>query len=213
MRTAATPQSGFTYIGLLVTVLVMGLMLTAVSRVWRTTEQRERETQLLFAGHAYRLAIGSYFASGHRFPTTLQDLLLDDRSGVPKRHLRRLYPDPMTGSADWALVLTPDGQGIMGVVSSSTAAPLKRDGFDSFDQTFKDADCYCAWQFIHYPNRFIRSIGPPTTVAPNAPGSPGPFHPGQLSTPSGSPGGLQPGRPGSIQFGSTSPDDDSPGQN
>jgi type II secretory pathway pseudopilin PulG len=208
-------QRGFTYIGLLVTVVVMGIMLTAASRVWRTTELHERETQLLFAGHAYRMAIASYFASGHRFPATLQDLLLDERSPVPRRHLRRLYPDPMTGNADWALVLTPDGQGIMGVASTSTAPPLKRDGFDAADVAFKDTDCYCAWQFIHYPNRFMRGVVP-TTVTPNAPGSTPAFHPGQLTSPTGSPGNFQPGRPSPFGPGTSSPasnPDDPAGQN
>jgi type II secretory pathway pseudopilin PulG len=185
-------QRGFTYVGLLVAVVVMALMLTVVSRVWRTTEQRERETQLLFVGHAYRLAIASYFASGHRFPATLQELLQDDRFPVPKHHLRRLYPDPMTGNTDWSLVLTPSGQGIMGVASSSNAAPIKRDGFSRIDEAFKDTDCYCAWQFIYFPNRFMRRIGP-TNISPNPPGSTGPAQTGQPGASLGSPTTLQPG--------------------
>ena len=66
MRSPFGPQRGFTYVGLLFAVVIMGLMLTVVSRVWSTTEQRERETQLLFVGHAYRMAIASYFATGHQ---------------------------------------------------------------------------------------------------------------------------------------------------
>ena len=168
MRSSLSRQCGFTYVGLLVTV---------VSRVWRTTEQRERETQLLFVGHAYRLAIASYFASGHQYPATLQDLLQDERFPVPKRHLRRLYPDPLTGQADWSLVLTPTGQGIMGVASSSHTAPIKRDGFELIDEAFKDADCYCAWQFIYYANRWTHGI-----AAPQPGGAPIPFQPGTPPT-------------------------------
>ena len=81
---SAGQQRGFTFLGLLVTVAVMGLLLTLAARVWSTTEQREREKQLLFAGHAYRLAIGSYFASGHRFPATLEELLQDERNPDPQ---------------------------------------------------------------------------------------------------------------------------------
>jgi type II secretory pathway pseudopilin PulG len=160
MRAAPSLQTGFTYIGLLVAVMLMGLMLTVVSRVWTTTQQRERETELLYSGHAYRMAIASYFASGHRFPASLQDLLQDERSPIPKHHLRRLYADPMTGHADWSLVLTPNGDGIMGVVSRSNAAPIKRDGFEIIDSTFKDADCYCSWLFVYYPSRYSRPLGP-----------------------------------------------------
>jgi type II secretory pathway pseudopilin PulG len=180
MRGYAGRQRGFTYLGLLIAVTIMGLMLTVVSRVWSTTEQRERETQLLFIGHAYRMAISSYYASGHRFPAALQDLLIDERFPVPTRHLRRLYPDPITGAADWTLIATPDGTGIMGVVSSSKGKPIKQKQFDLYDETFEGADCYCTWRFVYYPNRFSRMLMPaparpalPGSPTPSAPASPG----------------------------------------
>jgi type II secretory pathway pseudopilin PulG len=179
-------QGGFTYIGLLAMVVIIGLMLTMASRVWSTTEQRERETQLLFIGHAYRAAIASYFATGHHYPESLQELLQDDRFPVPKRHLRRLYADPMTGKADWTLVLTPDGQGVMGIASSSRATPIKLDGFTQFDDAFKNSDCYCSWRFVYYANRYNRSIPLPGTDGANgqdtkSSGSLGTFKPGSIN--------------------------------
>jgi type II secretory pathway pseudopilin PulG len=168
MSAPLNPQRGFTYIGLLVAIVIMGLGLTVVGRVWSTTEQRERETQLLFVGHAFRLAIISYYASGRRFPTDLQELVQDERFPIPKRHLRRIYADPITGQADWTLILTPDGQGIMGVASSSQRAPIKRGHFDPIDDTFKDADCYCAWQFVYFPSRYNRATGPGATPTNDA---------------------------------------------
>jgi type II secretory pathway pseudopilin PulG len=202
---SAGEQRGFTFIGLLVTVAVMGLLLTLVARVWSTSEQRERETQLLFAGHAYRLAIGSYFASGHRFPATLEELLQDERNPIPRHHLRRLYPDPMTGKADWTLVLTPDGQGIMGVASSAKVAPLKRRNFVFNDQAFTDADCVCLWQFIYYANRFSRGVGQttatggaltPANTQSQAPNSIDNFKPGTISAlPQGSGSPFAPNSP------------------
>jgi len=39
-------------------------------------------------GDTFRLAIAGYYAHGHRYPQTLQDLLQDDRSPVPLRYLR-----------------------------------------------------------------------------------------------------------------------------
>jgi type II secretory pathway pseudopilin PulG len=198
---APTFEWGFTYIGLLITVVIMGLMLTVVARVWTTTEQRERETQLLFVGHAYRMAIASYFAFGHRYPPTLESLLKDERFPVPKRHLRRLYPDPMTGQADWTLIMTPSGQAIMGVASSSQSPPIKRDGFDSIDNAFKGVACYCLWRFIYYPNRWNRAWGtvpviPPgvsTLPDPTSPATPDPTIPG-LYTPGTSPASPPPNR-------------------
>jgi len=198
MHAPSRRQRGFTYIGLLMAVFIMGLMLTLVSRVWRTTEQRERETQLLFVGHAYRMAIASYVAFGHQYPPTLQSLLKDERFPVPKRHLRRLYVDPMTRQADWSLIMTPSGQGIMGVASSSQGVPIKRDGFEIIDEALKGADCYCAWQFVYYANRWNRTLGTgtPSIGAPGTiqPGGPGTFTPGSQSPqyPGGAPGTILP---------------------
>jgi type II secretory pathway pseudopilin PulG len=158
-------QAGFTYIGLLVAVVILGLMLTAASRVWSLTEQRERETQLLFIGDEFRAAIARYFAFGHRYPQSLQELLDDQRSPVPRRYLRRLYRDPMMGDTDWTLVPAPGG-GIMGVASKSKQAPIKRAGFSLVDFAFKGADCYCLWQFVYQP-RFLPGGAPmPATIAP-----------------------------------------------
>jgi hypothetical protein len=114
----------------------MGLMLTISARIWATTEQREREAQL-FAGHAYRMAIVSYYASGHQYPAIL-----------------------------------PSATGIMGVVSSSQRALIKRKGFDPGDNAFTDAECYCSWRFIYHRNRFNASSRPPQPAcSPPPPGA------------------------------------------
>jgi type II secretory pathway pseudopilin PulG len=148
-------QRGFTYLGLLMAVVVMGLMLTVVGRVWSTTAQREREKQLLFVGHEFRNAFAGYFAHGRGYPQSLQDLLGDPNSDLPRRYLRRLYPDPMTGSTDWDLITAPGG-GIMGIASKSNLVPMKRANFDLPDAAFTEAQCYCAWQFVYVPRRFNR---------------------------------------------------------
>jgi len=169
VRARTLPRdSGFTYLGLMAAIVILGIILTLAARVWSTTEQRERETQLLWVGHAYRLAIASYFVQGHQYPATLEKLLLDDRTPVPMRHLRSLYVDPMTGKADWTLIPTPSGNAIMGVVSSSQATPIKRRGFDVED-AFNDSDCYCSWRFVYYANRYLRTFGPPGTPGTGSP--------------------------------------------
>jgi type II secretory pathway pseudopilin PulG len=162
MHVSRPLQAGFTYIGLLVAVVLIGLMLTAASRVWSVSEQRERETQLLFAGDSIRMAIAAYFASGHQYPPSLHDLLGDPRSPTPKRYLRRLYRDPMTGDADWTLLLAPGG-GIMGVASSSKLTPVKRTGFSQIDISFDNTDCYCSWQFVFEPHYYRK----PAPVSPH----------------------------------------------
>lgn len=153
-------QTGFTYLGLLVAIAVTGILLTAAARVWTTTEQREREKQLLFVGHAYRSAIGAYVAHMGHYPVSLTDLLGSADSAVPQRFLRQLYPDPITGSADWSLIMLPGGDGIMGVASSSPAAPIKQANFDPIDSAFADATTYADWQFV-YVQRIYRRVATP----------------------------------------------------
>lgn len=145
-RSSRTGSAGFTYLGILLAVAFLGIALAAVGTVWTTTLRREREAQLLFVGDAFRLAIASYYASGRQLPQELDDLVEDKRTPLPRRHLRRIYLDPMTGRADWQLLRDPDG-GIFGVASSSQRAPLKRANFSPEDAQFEKAACYCEWRF------------------------------------------------------------------
>ncbi|MDB6086369.1 MAG: hypothetical protein JWN43_4250 [Gammaproteobacteria bacterium] len=154
--------AGFTYIGLLIAVVVLGVGLAAVGTVWRTQAQREREQELLAIGREFRAALASYYAAGaHQYPLAIEDLIDDKRFTEPKHHLRKLYADPMTGSADWTFIRS-DMQGISGIASSSNGEPVKKDGFEPDEPNFKDAACYCDWQFIYVPR--IRLRHAPTVV-------------------------------------------------
>ena len=142
--------AGFTYIGLLVAVVILGVGLSAIGTVWRTEAQREREQELLFVGRQYRAAIASYYANGGIFPAELGDLLEDKRWPEPRHHLRRLYADPMTGAANWNVIRAADA-GITGIASSSNHEPIKKAGFPGEETGFTDAKCYCDWQFVFNP--------------------------------------------------------------
>lgn len=137
--TRPAPQrrsGGFIYIGLLILVAVFGLGSVGAARILASSERLERETELLFVGAQIRSAIASYYTSSpgaRRYPDTLEQLLQDPRFPVVKRHLRRLYGDPISGDSNWGLVKAPEG-GIMGVYSLSTREPLKRIGFESPNQ-------------------------------------------------------------------------------
>jgi type II secretory pathway pseudopilin PulG len=147
--------AGFTYIGLLIAVVIMGISLSAVGTVWRTQAQREREQELLFIGHEFRTAIAAYYRAGaHQYPQDISDLLEDKRWPEPRHFLRRLYADPMTGAQDWTILRT-DMLGITGIASSSNAEPLKKKGFALDEAAFEDATCYCDWKFVYVP-RFAR---------------------------------------------------------
>ena len=75
-------QRGFTYIGLLVVVVIMGIALVKVSDVWVTVAKRQKEEQLLWVGAQYRQALLRYYVAGlgERYPHKLEDLLLDPRT-------------------------------------------------------------------------------------------------------------------------------------
>ena len=154
---SGSAQRGFTYLAMLLAVAVIGIGLAAAGQVWSTAVQREKEQELLFVGNQYRRAIGLYHQNSPdqrmpvAYPKALKDLLEDKRKGDTKRHLRKLYPDPMTGKAEWGLVTVkaPDGDRIMGVYSLSGATPFKTSGFLDRDKKFEGANHFSDWRFLH----------------------------------------------------------------
>jgi type II secretory pathway pseudopilin PulG len=135
MPTGSCGQRGFTYIGLLIAVVFFGLGSVGAARLLASTDRAEREAELLFIGHQFRQAICSYLQTGPttgKYPMTLDELLADQRYPTPRRHLRRLFVDPITGKPDWGVVNAPEG-GIMGVHSLSEREPQKRANFDVED--------------------------------------------------------------------------------
>jgi type II secretory pathway pseudopilin PulG len=144
-------EGGFTYLGLLFALALLGLALGAAGTVWSVVRQRDREQQLLWTGGEIRRAIGHYYQGrpgGLRvYPRSLQDLTDDHRGPVVVRHLRRVYRDPMTDSEDWELIRGSDG-GLIGVASKAKGQPMKQQGFAEADRAFADADCYCEWRFV-----------------------------------------------------------------
>lgn len=141
---------GFTLLGMLMLVAILGTGLAAYGGLASHAAQREKEAELLFRGNQYRQAIDSYYKKERTYPKALADLLEDRRLPVPARHLRRLYADPITGERDWALVEAPGG-GVMGVHSKSEQPPIKSGGFAGRDAAFADAVSYSKWQFVHKP--------------------------------------------------------------
>ncbi len=131
-RGARTRSLGFTYIGLLLLLALVGAGLGALGQRWSNTLHRAREAELDFRGQAIQRAIASYWAAsapqGHALPRDLGDLLEDRRSGDLHRHLRRLYTDPFTGLADWQLVKQEPGGGLLGVRSRAAVPAMNTRG-------------------------------------------------------------------------------------
>jgi len=134
---------GFTYVGLLVAVALVGFGLALVAQVWSTTSKRERERELLFVGSQFRQAIGLYYESSpgvKQYPRSLDDLVEDKRFPVLRRYLRKIYLDPMTGKPDWGLVM--QGDQILGVHSQSEQHPIKVANFDAAGPTAQAPDTF-----------------------------------------------------------------------
>lgn len=146
--------SGYAY----VLALIAAATLTAVSlRALSSAsmnERRDREAELLSAGMGVERAIGSYYLTSpgslKELPRGWSDLLEDRRFARTTRHLRRIPLDPMTGLAEWGLVMDADGR-MIGVHSLATARPVKRAGFPADHDSFQAADTYAQWRFVFHP--------------------------------------------------------------
>lgn len=152
MKGRARAQCGFTYLGALLLIAVMGAMLASVGSVWHTASQREKEYELLYAGEQFRNAIQSYYektpGAAKQYPKTLDDLLQDRRHSVVQRHLRKIFVDPMTGSAKWGLLMSEQG-GIRGVHSLSDAEAIKTGNFSRENRDFEGKVLVGEWHFAH----------------------------------------------------------------
>lgn len=144
-------QSGLVLLAVLIFLLLTTLGASAMVELQHTHAQRAKEEELLFVGDQFRRAIKSYYSSvpagkSQSLPLTLEDLLEDKRFPMPVRHLRRLYPDPMTGDIDWVLV--QGAGGIIGVHSHSTLSAFKKRDFPIQYRDFQDKESYAEWMFV-----------------------------------------------------------------
>lgn len=142
------PMRGMSYLLVLFALAALGTGLAGTGVVWQQVVQREREAELLRIGQQFRQALASYYlstpGSTKQYPERLSELLEDRRYPVPRRHLRRLYADPMTRSADWVLVRS--GGRIVALHSRSTAEPL-RSHHTGPDAVFAGTGSYDQWVF------------------------------------------------------------------
>jgi type II secretory pathway pseudopilin PulG len=141
-------------LGLLIALALAGVSSLVALDVWAVARQRQQEQELLFIGEQYRTAIQRYYYAAPKgsprvFPASLKDLLEDDRHPVPVRHLRRLYPDPLTGAPQWGATL--QGSRIAGVFSLGKGEPLKQAGFGKGTEHFQGKSSYREWAFVFVP--------------------------------------------------------------
>jgi type II secretory pathway pseudopilin PulG len=149
-------EKGFTYPAALMLVVVISVALTGAHQQWQTSVKRDREMELLFRGTQILEAINAYCRAGSegecQYPRRFEDLLKDPRVPGVRRHLRKLYKDPMTRDGHWGIVY--DGRGnIKGVFSKSAGSPLKTGGFPDALKSFENKAHYHEWKFVHNPRK------------------------------------------------------------
>lgn len=147
-------DNAFTYPFALMLTVVTAISLMAVQAYWSTIMKKEREKELLFAGEQIRDAIGSYCSAKQTtpvlYPQTMEELLLDSRFPVVKRHLRKMYKNPMSKDGKWYFVFGSNGK-IKGVYANNREKPLKQENFPEKFKTFEKKNHYSDWKFIYEP--------------------------------------------------------------
>lgn len=143
-------EGGYTYLLVLFVVAGLGLFAAQAGVVWQAATQREREAELLAIGSEMARALARYRdqtpVGQPPWPSRLEQLVEDKRLPTTRRHLRRVYRDPLTGRAEWGLVR--EGEAIVGVHSLSTLAPIRRHELPpALDEAAKSAASYTEWIF------------------------------------------------------------------
>lgn len=145
-------EQGFTYLGVLFAVALLGTQLALAGLVWSFAQERQKERELLFVGDQFRTAIARYYLNPNgpqkEYPKRLEDLVRDPRYTGTIRHLRKIYADPITGKIEWGLIKSPDGS-ILGVYSLSNKTPIKTGNFLPSDHLFENKPRYSDWKFIY----------------------------------------------------------------
>lgn len=146
------PCNGFTLLGLLILVAIIGIASAATLQLGAVLQRRAAEEELLEIGAEFQAALLSYAnatpARAQAAPNSLQDLLKDPRYPNTRRHLRKVYADPMSGKEQWGTLMAPDGHGIIGIYSLAEGKPIKVGNFSVALQNFEGKSSYRDWIFM-----------------------------------------------------------------
>ncbi|HWW72111.1 MAG TPA: type II secretion system protein [Duganella sp.] len=147
--------AGFTYVGLLIFIAILALTAASTLQVGALLQRRVAEQDLLAIGKEYQQALISYAKATplgqNPLPRSFEDLLKDPRYPETRRHLRQVYIDPMTGTAEWGIVTARAGGGIAGIYSLSEASPIKIGNFLPPFEAFNNKTHYRDWIFSESP--------------------------------------------------------------
>ena len=209
-RARVRREGGFTYLGLIILVMVIGLVGAATLKIDSLLRRARAEQELLDIGAAFGEALRTYAEATPKGqpaqPPSLKELLKDPRFPGVRRHLRKIFVDPLTGKAEWGIVWANPGdrRGVLAVYSLSKAKPLKQGHFDARFSGFENKEHFSDWKFAATGQALMQgqvqgqpllagqthgeTQGAPSLFAPPAPDTPPaqpPLFPGRGTTQSG----------------------------
>jgi type II secretory pathway pseudopilin PulG len=144
--------AGFTYISLIILVAIIGLVGATSVKLGSIMQRSAAERELLNIGAQFSDALQSYAKATPpgqpTQPPSLKELLLDPRFPGVRRHLRKIFVDPMTGRAEWGMTYVAGTTGVVAVYSLSTAKPVKIGNFPARFQGFEGKQRISDWKFV-----------------------------------------------------------------
>lgn len=146
-------NDGFSYVALLIFLAILAVSALGTANLESIVKRRIAEQELLRIGKEFKKAMALYAVNSpvgsSPFPKRLEDLTQDPRYERPKRYLRQVYDDPLTGSAEWGIIRSQDGAGIIGIYSRADQQPIKIDLFNEEFKSFRNASSYHQWIFTN----------------------------------------------------------------
>uniref|UniRef100_C6DY76 Type II secretion system protein n=1 Tax=Geobacter sp. (strain M21) TaxID=443144 RepID=C6DY76_GEOSM len=186
MRRVLASSGGFTYMTVLVIVVVVGIAASRGAIVWKTAMQREKEIELISRGTQVRDALRRWYrvrvvpgdtkvtpidprAGAVASPTELKALLKDPSRPGNVRYLRPIaLIDPLSEKPEKEWEVIRDGGRIIGVKSSSEKEPLKQGNFplDLHPADFEKKKKYSEWEFRYDRVPPLLGTNPPPLPEP-----------------------------------------------
>lgn len=129
-RRAVAAERGYTFVALVVFLVVLNIGLAVAMPLWSKVVQREQEAELVFRGLQYAEAIRVFQARFGRPPNNLDELL-----ELEPRSIRQLWKDPLSESGEWEPLLAGAGSPGRGRDLARTDMPGETGGTDAGERS------------------------------------------------------------------------------